>query len=71
MNRKYDVIRATEALVASVASDPWYSDMVVGDWEIRSAAIGYPTYYYGNYKTKKAAESDAVGLRRSMKGDKT
>ena len=45
MNRKYDVIRATEALVASVASDPWYSDMVVGDWEIRSSAIGYPTYY--------------------------
>ena len=65
MKRKYEVVRATEAIIASVADDDWYSDMELGKWEIVSTCQGSETFYYGSYDTKKSAEEDARGLRRS------
>lgn len=60
----YEIIRATEAMVASVAEIEIYEDMVVGGWEIKTVEDDQ-VIYYGSYDTKKAAEEDARGLRRS------
>lgn len=60
----YEIIRATEAMVASVAEIEIYEDMVVGGWEIKTVEDDQ-VIYYGSYDTKKSAEEDARGLRRS------